>query len=302
MIEILARQLSTTKNSIVRDATMLGGARMVLPAGLLACATALGLFVEAGSHSAQAYYREGVSEASWTSTAVRLAPAAVYWDEPAYPSPVVRSIREEVAALDTSQTAERDEPGLPTQVEADLGAGDKLGQVDTELAEGVSAQAVAALGLDVPKRAPTEADPQEELNCLALNIYFEARNEPRKGQSAVAHVVMNRVADSRFPDTACKVVRQGGERVRHRCQFSWWCDGRSDRPRNRRVWERAQAMAQDVYWGRSEDPTQGALWYHADYVMPYWGRVFERGPKIGRHIFYLGHKERVRVAANQKAE
>ena len=75
MIEILARQLSTTKNSIVRDATMLGGARMVLPAGLLACATALGLFVEAGSHSAQAYYREGGGEASSTGTAVRLAPA-----------------------------------------------------------------------------------------------------------------------------------------------------------------------------------------------------------------------------------
>ena len=58
-------------------------------------------------------------------------------------------------------------------------------------------------------------------------------------------------------------------------------------------------MAQDVYWGGTEDPTQGALWYHADYVMPYWGRVFQRGPKIGRHIFYLGRKERVRVAANQ---
>ena len=302
MIEILARQLSTTKNSIVRDATMLGGARMVLPAGLLACATALGLFVEAGSHSAQAYYREGGAEASSTGTAVRLAPAAVYWDEPAYPSPVVRSIREEVAALDRDQTSARGEPDQPGQLEAALGAGGKLGQIDTELAEGVSAQAVAALGLDVPKHAPTEADPQEELHCLALNIYFEARNEPREGQFAVAHVVMNRVADKRFPDTACKVIRQGGERVRHRCQFSWWCDGLSDRPRNRRVWERAQVMAQDVYWGRSEDPTQGALWYHADYVMPYWGRVFERGPKIGRHIFYLGHKERVRVAANQKAE
>ncbi len=300
MIETLAKQLSTTKSSIVRDATTLDGARMVLPAGLLACVTAVGLFVEAGSHSAQAYYQEGISEIS--ATVVRLAPAAVYWDEPAYPSPVVRSIREEVAELDGGQTAQPDEPGLPGQVEAALGAGSKLGEIDGEPGEGVVKAAVAALGLDMPKRTPTDGDLQEELHCLALNIYFEARNEPHEGQYAVAHVVMNRVADSRFPDTACKVIRQGGERVRHRCQFSWWCDGLSDRPRNGRVWERAQTMAQDVYWGRSEDPTQGALWYHADYVMPYWGRVFERGPKIGRHIFYLGHKERVRVAANQEAE
>jgi spore germination cell wall hydrolase CwlJ-like protein len=44
------------------------------------------------------------------------------------------------------------------------------------------------------------------------------------------------------------------------------------------------------------------MWYHADYVMPYWGRVFERGPKIGRHIFYHGRKQRTQVAASQKAE
>jgi spore germination cell wall hydrolase CwlJ-like protein len=140
---------------------------------------------------------------------------------------------------------------------------------------------------------------EQELECLALNIYFEARNEPSEGRAAVGHVVLNRVSDSRFPDTVCKVVRQGGEQVRHRCQFSWWCDGLSDRPKNLAVWETSKAMAGDVYWGRSEDPTNGALWYHADYVMPYWGRVYERGPKIGRHIFYHGRKQRTQVAANQ---
>ncbi len=295
MIESLAKQLNTTKSSIVRDATMLDGGRMALPAGLLACVTALGLFVEAGSHSAQAYYADGTADAAVVS-------AAFYWDEPAFPAAEARSIRAEIAALDRNEKTQRDEPGLSAEVVAALGPGDKLGRGETGSGETLPAAAVAALGLDVPKRAPTKADPEEELHCLALNIYFEARSEPSRGQHAVAHVVMNRVADPRFPDTVCKVVRQGGERVRHRCQFSWWCDGRSDRPRNQRVWERAQAMAHKVYWGGTEDPTQGALWYHADYVMPYWGRVFERGPKIGRHIFYLGHKERVRIAANQKAE
>ena len=126
MIESLARHLSTTKRSIVRDATMLGGERMVLPAGLLACATALGLFVEAGSHSAQAYYSEGITGAN----AAQAVPAAVSWDEPAFPASAGRSLRAEIAALDRKDTTDRDEPGLPAEVKAALGAGDKLGRME----------------------------------------------------------------------------------------------------------------------------------------------------------------------------
>ncbi len=135
-------------------------------------------------------------------------------------------------------------------------------------------------------KRPTPAAPAGEIECLALNIYFEARGEPETGQLAVGHVVMNRVASTRFPSTVCDVIQQGGELRRYRCQFSWWCDGRSDKPRNKRLWEKSGELALKVYWGRSEDPTEGALWYHADYVKPYWRKEFERGPKIGRHIFY----------------
>ncbi len=35
---------------------------------------------------------------------------------------------------------------------------------------------------------------------------------------------------------------------------------------------------------------KGALWYHADYVSPYWRRHFAEGPTIGRHIFYSDRK------------
>ena len=51
------------------------------------------------------------------------------------------------------------------------------------------------------------------LTCLALNVYHEARSEPMDGQYAVAHVVLNRVADDSFPDDACKVVKQGYHRA-----------------------------------------------------------------------------------------
>ncbi len=138
--------------------------------------------------------------------------------------------------------------------------------------------------LSLPATAETKLD--SEVYCLALNIYFEARNESEEGKRAVGHVVMNRVAHPRFPKSVCKVVRQGGEIRRNRCQFSWWCDGRSDRPRNREAWSESVHLAYQVYVGHSVDPTRGALWYHADYVKPSWGKVFKPVRKIGQHIFY----------------
>ena len=127
---------------------------------------------------------------------------------------------------------------------------------------------------------------EDELSCLALTVYFEARGEPDLGKAAVAHVVLNRVSDDRFPDSICKVVRQGGQQTRYRCQFTWWCDGLSDKPRKGPDWELTKTMARKVFWGYSEDPTKGALWYHADYVRPGWASAYEKTSKIGRHIFY----------------
>ena len=127
-----------------------------------------------------------------------------------------------------------------------------------------------------------------EIECLALNIYFEARGESLKGRQAVGNVTMNRVLDPGFPDTVCGVVRQGAlsGKKRRGCQFSWWCDGRSDRPVDQRAWADSHDLALSVYWDRSRDPTDGALWFHADYVSPDWAEVFDRGPQIGRHLFY----------------
>ena len=127
---------------------------------------------------------------------------------------------------------------------------------------------------------------RQEIDCLALTMYFEARGEPDLGKLAVGHVVLNRVSDKGFPDEICDVVRQGGEKTLYRCQFSWWCDGLSDRPREHKAWRRSVALAYKLYWGYSDDPTYGALWYHADYVRPSWKKSFKEGPTIGRHIFY----------------
>lgn len=124
----------------------------------------------------------------------------------------------------------------------------------------------------------------EAVVCLALNIYHEARGEPREGQVAVAHVVLNRKVHPDFPSTVCSVVVQGGE-ARHRCQFSWYCDGRSDRPLERTAWERAKAVALSVLI-EEDDPTGGAVYYHSLDVQPAWASRFTVTATIGRHIFY----------------
>lgn len=140
---------------------------------------------------------------------------------------------------------------------------------------------------------------REELTCLAQNIYFEARSEPLAGKLAVAHVVMNRVASQYFPNSVCGVVQDGTDEVLHKCQFSWYCDGKADVVEDNSAWEEATKLASKVYWGRAKDPSGGALWYHADYVKPFWRKAFAEGPTIGRHIFYTRKPE---IVATQIAQ
>ena len=136
------------------------------------------------------------------------------------------------------------------------------------------------------------------LMCLALNTYHEAKNQSMIGQVATAQVVMNRVADSRYPNTVCEVVKQGPKYkgsdvpVRHKCQFSWFCDGKSDEPKkDSKEWFKAQDYARIVLSGRiALDVTEGATHYHATYVKPSWARTKTRTTRIESHIFYRWEK------------
>lgn len=137
----------------------------------------------------------------------------------------------------------------------------------------------------------------EAIVCLALNAYFEARNQDIRGQIAVSQVVMNRVESEYYPDRVCDVVYQGPTRpkwsnpdedipVRHRCQFSWYCDGKSDEPKDELAWAQAINVAWAVYNERVDDQVDGALWYHAYYVTPAWASQKSETAIIGDHIFY----------------
>ena len=126
----------------------------------------------------------------------------------------------------------------------------------------------------------------ESQRCLAQAIYFEARSEPLSGWAAVADVVINRALDARYPATICGVVFQGEYR-RHKCQFSFACDGLSDEAQNQRLWQRAMRLAGNKLIDfRAHPSTARATHYHADYVDPYWNQSMVRLTKIGRHIFY----------------
>ena len=143
---------------------------------------------------------------------------------------------------------------------------------------------VTAYAPPTPVPAPLPEPAADELDCLAKTIYFEARGESEQGQRGVAAVVLNRVDSQDFPDTVCEVVHQGGTDSKD-CQFSWWCDGLSDEPKDKRAWERSRMIAREMLNG-APDPTNGALYFHHAKVSPSWRTAFKRMATIGAHIYY----------------
>jgi hypothetical protein len=138
----------------------------------------------------------------------------------------------------------------------------------------------------VQNSLPESVFDAKQQKCLAEGIYFEARGEPEVGQAAVAQVILNRVRNPAYPDTICGVVYQD-KRNRHRCQFSFACDGRSEVIAEKRLWDTARQIARDVTAGLIWIPEVGdSTHYHARYVRPGWGRRMIKVDKIGAHIFY----------------
>ena len=152
-----------------------------------------------------------------------------------------------------------------------------------------------------------------EIQCLAENIYHEAKNQGTAGWSGVASVTLNRVEDSRFPNTICEVVKQGPTReswktrgknvpeserkyypIKHRCQFSWYCDGKADTisKHDTEIFDKIYNLSRIILNPNIIllDITDGATHYHADYVFPEWRKTKTKTVEIGDHIFYRWEK------------
>ena len=127
-----------------------------------------------------------------------------------------------------------------------------------------------------------------DLDCLARNVYHEARGEPLAGQYAVAEVTMNRRASKIFPRTVCEVVYQKSWdpiRGRYVGAFSWTELEPLPEPRGE-AWRTAREVADAVYYHRQPASVRGAIFYHATYIEPDWARERKRVAQIGRHVFY----------------
>ena len=127
----------------------------------------------------------------------------------------------------------------------------------------------------------TNAPLDEQTNCLATAVYFEARGESLEGQLAVARVVMNRAASGRYPPDWCSVVKQPA-------QFSFVRHGEFPDGRHRVAiaWRKAEAIAELAAANIVPSVDPDVLWYHATYVAPSWGHRLSMVEKIGAHIFY----------------
>jgi hypothetical protein len=135
------------------------------------------------------------------------------------------------------------------------------------------------LGLEGKERVKAE-------KCLAQAVYFEARNEPERGQVAVAQVVLNRVFSPYYPSDVCSVVYQNAHRHLS-CQFTFACDGKPEAIRERSAWARATRIAKQTLDAKVWLPEVAkSTHYHASYVRPHWVREMKKMVKHGVHTFY----------------
>lgn len=147
--------------------------------------------------------------------------------------------------------------------------------------------ALAAVSMMVPAQAQNYtpvnlekksiAPDNEQIKCLAKNIYFEAGGESHAGKIAVASVVINRTKSKKFPGTPCAVIHQRG-------QFSWV--PRKPSIKSKSLYENCLTIARDVYYNKVRDNTAGALFFHATHARPGWSNTKSRTTKIGGHVFY----------------
>lgn len=173
-------------------------------------------------------------------------------------------------------------------------------EVPTNTPKGTTIQAKPKFSLTFVEGMPVDRVvhiDQKEFECMALNMYFEARNQGSDAaMAAVGYTVLNRVASKSYPSTVCNVVFQGlkaasGGYRRNLCQFSWVCDGKPDVPNTKhpieaKAWNMAQAIALKVLNGTIDNPVGNATMYHATYVNPRWASAYVMVAQVKDHIFY----------------
>ena len=153
--------------------------------------------------------------------------------------------------------------------------------------EGISYKLTQLKAADAQISPMTAEVRDRQLDCLAKNIYHEAKGEPFEGKVAVAQVTINRAASGQFPSDICKVVYQKNvvyDKVL--CQFSWYCEQATvAKPKNTAAYKECQIVARQVLLEEFRLPSLNkALYFHATHINPGWKK--EKVATIGNHVFY----------------
>jgi len=178
-------------------------------------------------------------------------------------------------AVDQAQKAKTAESKAGVLEQNSSAKGSKAGPVRSEIITDTEAQAVDPIG-----KEPLD----DAITCLSRTIYWEAKDEGAAGMEAIANVIMNRIGHKGFPNTICEVVKQGHEQGA--CQFSWWCDGRSDVAEEDKPYAIAKEIARKALNRQLPDRTGGAMYFHQQKVKPGWSVEYIKTVAIGGHIFY----------------
>lgn len=134
--------------------------------------------------------------------------------------------------------------------------------------------------LDPAGKAPLD----DAIVCLSRTLYWEAKGGGKADMEAVANVVLNRMGHGGFPDTVCGVVKQG--QAQKHCQFSWWCDGRSDQVEEKNRYDVAKEIARRALNQQLRDRTRGAMYFHDRHASPGWAKEYIRTAETDEFVFY----------------
>lgn len=154
-----------------------------------------------------------------------------------------------------------------------------------------------ALSLFTTEILEEEAPVVTAVQCMTVNIFFEARGESIEGMKAVAATVINRTKHKSYPSTVCSAVFQPK-------QFSWThqqkpadivkllnADLSDLSQKDKQAYHQAETIAQKPFKELLEALPKGVTHYHATYVKPAWAKAMKKVKKIGQHIFYKNSKD-----------
>ena len=124
----------------------------------------------------------------------------------------------------------------------------------------------------------------DDILWMAMNIYYEARNQPRLGKIAVGIVTINRKKEN---ESIHNVVTDP-------YQFSWYNSYIRNKkvrmPKDSEIWQECLRIAKYVLTLNATDDIMilldGATHYHTTKVYPSWRRSMEKIVQINDHIFY----------------